>query len=72
MNGTGWRPLIPPGKQVLHWDADLKGFGVLCSGKTAAKTYVVQRDINMQAVTDKLKALCGLDVSTLVRLRSVI
>lgn len=36
----------PSGKQVLHWDADLKGFGVLCSGKTGAKTYVVQRDIN--------------------------
>jgi integrase len=27
----------------LHWDTDLKGFGVLASGKTTAKTYVVQR-----------------------------
>lgn len=33
------------GKQTLHWDADLKGFGVLCSGTTAAKTYVVQRKL---------------------------
>lgn len=36
----------PSGKQVLYWDADLKGFGVLISGKTSAKTYIVQRDIN--------------------------
>ena len=34
------------GKPRLHWDTDLKGFGVLVSGKTNAKTYVVQRDIN--------------------------
>jgi integrase len=35
----------PSGKQVLHWDTDLKGFAVLCSGTTKAKTYVVQRDL---------------------------
>jgi integrase len=35
----------PTGKQVLHWDTDLKGFAVLCSGTTATKTYVVQRDL---------------------------
>lgn len=33
----------PSGKQVLHWDTELKGFGVLVSGKTNAKTYIVQR-----------------------------
>jgi hypothetical protein len=33
----------PSGKQHLFWDADLKGFGVLCSGVTNTKTYVVQR-----------------------------
>ena len=33
------------GKQALHWDAELKGFGVLCSGVSKAKTYVVQRDV---------------------------
>jgi integrase len=33
----------PSGKQVLHWDAELRGFGVLASGTTTAKTYVVQR-----------------------------
>ncbi|MER8780338.1 integrase family protein [Mesorhizobium sp. M0954] len=35
----------PSGKQVLHWDADLKGFGVLCSGVTNSKTYIVQRTL---------------------------
>src|SRR4051812_10320868 len=32
----------PSGKQSLHWDADLKGFGVLASGKSSTKTYVYQ------------------------------
>jgi integrase len=36
----------PSGKQMLHWDSDLKGFAVLCSGTTIAKTYIVQRDTN--------------------------
>jgi len=35
----------PSGRQRLHWDTDLKGFGVLVSGKTNARTYIVQRDI---------------------------
>jgi integrase len=35
----------PKGKQVLHWDRDLKGFAVLCSGKTNARTFVVQRTL---------------------------
>jgi integrase len=35
----------PSGRQVLHWDTELRGFGVLCSGVTNAKTYVVQRDL---------------------------
>src|SRR5215207_9944554 len=35
----------PSGRQVLHWDTELRGFGVLCSGKTNTKTYVVQRDL---------------------------
>jgi integrase len=33
----------PSGKQVIHWDTDLRGFGVLASGTTTAKTYIVQR-----------------------------
>ena len=35
----------PSGKQVLYWDTDLRGFGVLCSGKTNTKSYVVQYDV---------------------------
>ena len=33
----------PSGKQKFHWDADLRGFGVLASGKTGAKTYIAQK-----------------------------
>lgn len=36
----------PSGKQKLYWDNSLTGFGVLLSGKTSAKSYVVQRDVN--------------------------
>jgi integrase len=35
----------PSGKQVLHWDTDLKGFAVLCSGVSNTRTYVVQRSL---------------------------
>ncbi len=35
----------PSGRPRLHWDTDLNGFGVLVSGKTNARTYIVQRDI---------------------------
>ena len=37
------------GRQILFWDEGhkeaLRGFGVLCSGKTSSKTYVAQRDM---------------------------
>ena len=36
----------PSGKQKLHWADDPKGFGVLCSGVSSAKTFVLQRAIN--------------------------
>lgn len=35
----------PSGKQRLVWDDDLKGFGVLVSGRTASKSFVVQRGV---------------------------
>lgn len=35
----------PSGKQKLYWDDELKGFGLLCSGTTAAKTFIVQRKL---------------------------
>jgi integrase len=33
----------PSGRQMITWDAELKGFGVLSSGVTTAKTYIAQR-----------------------------
>jgi integrase len=33
------------GKQTLYWDATLRGFGVICSGTTNGKSFVVQRDL---------------------------
>jgi integrase len=33
------------GRQTLYWDETLKGFAVLVSGATNAKTYVVQRNL---------------------------
>jgi integrase len=33
----------PSGKQIIYWDVTLKGFGVLVSGATTAKTYIAQR-----------------------------
>jgi Arm DNA-binding domain len=35
----------PSGKQTLFWDTELKGFGVLVSGTTTGKTYVVQHTL---------------------------
>jgi integrase len=35
----------PSGKQVVRWDDDLPGFGVLVSGTTNVKTYIVQHRI---------------------------
>src|SRR5947208_175319 len=33
----------PSHKQVLYWDTELRGFGLLVSGKSTVRTYVVQR-----------------------------
>jgi hypothetical protein len=35
----------PSGKPTLYWDAIIKGFGVLVSGKTATRSFIVQRDL---------------------------
>lgn len=32
----------PSGKQVVHWDEEVTGFGLLCSGTTSQKSFVVQ------------------------------
>jgi integrase len=36
----------PSGRQTLHWDEALSGFGVLVSGTTKVKTYVAQHRVN--------------------------
>ena len=36
----------PSGKQKLYWDTDLKGFGLVVSGRTNTRAYVVQREVN--------------------------
>lgn len=36
----------PSGKQRLYWDSDLRGFGLLVSGTTTAKSYVVQHTMH--------------------------
>jgi integrase len=35
----------PSGRQVIFWDEGMRGFGVLVSGTTATKSFVVQRKI---------------------------
>ena len=35
----------PTGRQTLYWDDALRGFGVLASGTTNAKTFIVQRQL---------------------------
>jgi integrase len=35
----------PSGRQVLHWDVELRGLAVLCSGVSNSKAYIVQRDL---------------------------
>jgi len=34
------------GKQSIIWDIELKGFGLLISGTTKAKSFIIQRDVN--------------------------
>jgi integrase len=47
----------PSGRDTLYWDADLKGFGVRCSGRTNARVYVVQRDIDGRTVRVNIAAV---------------
>jgi integrase len=42
---TRLRAPDPSGRQRLYWDSEMTGFGLLVSGKTNKKTFVVQRDL---------------------------
>lgn len=44
----------PTGKQQLYWDTELKGFGVLVSGVSDAKTYVVKGSVGGLSVRRKI------------------
>jgi integrase len=35
----------PSGKQVIHWDSDCPGFGILISGTSTAMSYIAQRKL---------------------------
>ena len=57
----------PSGKQTLHWDQNLRGFGVLVSGVTNAKSYVVQqalKDGRTRRVTIGRTNVLSLDQAT--------
>ena len=53
----------PSGKQAYHWDTSLKGFGVLCSGTSTAKTFVVQRDVGGRTRRVKIGAVSELKLA---------
>jgi integrase len=44
----------PSGKQTLYWDSELKGFGVLVSGATNSKTYIVNRRVGATGTNRRL------------------
>ena len=45
IKGTRIKAPTASGKQEAFWDTGLIGFGVIASGTTATKSYVVQRDL---------------------------
>jgi integrase len=59
----------PSGKQVLYWDAASPGFGILCSGTSNSKTYVVRGNVRGR---DIRKAIERVDLISLndARLRA--
>jgi integrase len=42
------------GQQVLFWDEDLPGFGILCSGTTGTKTFIAKGSVAGRGVRRKL------------------
>jgi hypothetical protein len=44
------------GEQTLYWDENLKGFGILVSGVSASRTYIVQRSIGGRSRRVKIGA----------------
>jgi integrase len=46
----GLRTPDPSGEQRLYWDTEMRGFGVLCSGTSDVKTYVVKGSVEGRGV----------------------
>jgi len=59
----------PSGRQAIFWDQGMKGFGVLLSGTTATKSFVVQRKIKGARRTRRI-TLDRVDVIDLEAARS--
>jgi integrase len=51
-------------KQELYWDETTHGFGVLCSGVSAARSYIVQRDVNGKTRRITIGSVGGLTLET--------
>lgn len=59
----------PGGRQTLHWDVGLRGFGVLCSGSSGLKSFVVQKDIAGRSTRLKIGSVAELPLAK-ARLRA--
>ena len=59
----------PPGKQVLYWDMVMPGFGVLCSSKSATKTYVVRGSVRGRDIRKKIERVDRISLAA-ARLRA--
>ena len=59
-------PAPHPSGQIIYWDAALKGFGVLCSGTSSAKSYVVKGSVAGRSIR---KTIGRVELFTLVQAR---
>ena len=53
----------PSGKQRLYWDTELRGFGVVVSGKSATRSFVAQREVNGRTRRVTLTTLAEMEAS---------
>lgn len=56
----------PKGRQTLYWDVNMQGFGVLVSGDSAVKTYVVKGNVRGHSIRQKIERV---DLITLSKAR---
>jgi hypothetical protein len=47
------------GQQALYWDATLPGFGVLCSGESNIRSYVVRGSIGRRGIRKVIEREAG-------------